>query len=171
LRDEESENQYQAERQLIPMPSVSAEQLLNFNFQEREEDDPTVMGYWRAKTRDILPSVSLICLHITAQGLAFDAKGTRLLDLDDFKKPDRKIVKSLMGRVVNVTHPRVVDFFTDLANLPPALQQLKPESWKKHGTLRYTRVAVFTNGLFKLQGTDIALKLTDSLGLEVVPAS
>jgi len=172
LCEAENEVEYKAERQLIPAPSVSAQYLLERAIEEREEDDPTVINYWRAKTRDILPSISLICLYRVKQGLAFDADGEVLLSGDEFKKPTRHTIKKLMGRVVTVTHPRVVDFFTVLADMSPKLRQLiKPDAWRKQGALRYCYVAVFTNGMFKLGATGLALKLTDQMGLEVVPAN
>ena len=162
----------EAERQLIPAPSVSPQNLLERAIEEREEDDPAVINYWRAKTRDILPSISLICLHLASQALAFDTGGARLLSLADFNKPDRKIVKSLMGRVVTVTHRKVVDYFVNSDNWPDKQKSLiTPPEWKKHGALRYCRVAVFTNGIFKLGATGLALRLTDQMGLEVVPAN
>lgn len=170
----DGETEYKAGKQLIPPPSYSVKELLTFDLEEREEDNLTVNNYWRAQTRDILPSVSLICLHRVENGLAFDAKGEFLLRKEAFQKPDKTTVKALMGRVITVTNPLVVDFFTDLPGIGPELQKLiKPTAWEKHGSLRSCRVAIFRNSIFKFvsQNKEYVLKLTEQLGLEVEPVN
>jgi CRISPR-associated endonuclease/helicase Cas3 len=170
LQADDSDSEYQAEQQLIPSPFVSVERIFNFAIEEREEDDPTVVKYWRARTRDILPSVSLICLHYTAQGLSIDPEERQLLSLGEFKEPDRTAIRALMGRVVTVTHPRVVDYFLDVSKWPAKQEDyIAPPAWKKRGLLRYCRVAVFKNSTYKLGSTNVELRLTESLGLEIVP--
>jgi CRISPR-associated endonuclease/helicase Cas3 len=167
----------EAARQILPKPNVPTEQLLNFSGDMRSDtDDPTTAKYWRAKTRDIQPSVSLVCLFMRNNQLFYDADckepvGNILKD----KKLEKQTIKRLMTRVISVTNPIVVDFFAD-PNASIKDEKIRkaytpyimPPAWRTNGALRHLRVAVFINDVCKMPGKKAFLKLS-KLGLEVLP--
>jgi CRISPR-associated endonuclease/helicase Cas3 len=165
----------EAARQLMPKPDVPTEQLLNFSGDMRSDtEDPNAAKYWRVRTRDIQPSVSLVCLFWRNSELFYDAgcKEPAGKVLED-KKPDKQTIKRLMQRVISVTNPTVIDFFADPDDSTPNMKLLKdkyvmPVAWRKNGSLRHLRVAVFINDVCKMPGKNAVLRLS-KLGLEVLP--
>jgi CRISPR-associated endonuclease/helicase Cas3 len=137
--------------------SPEDESLLFHTNAQLEEDDPETHSRLRAQTRDIDPGVSLICLHRHGDGLAVSPEGEGAsIDLD--QEPDPQLTQILLQHGLTVQSWPVVQHF---------LQAEVPPGWRRHGALRYYRVAVFVDGVCRLPGAPFALSLSRELGLAV----
>ena len=144
-----------AKQKLIP--PLQAEDLLGFQSASLQEDQPETHEAFQALTRLGPPSVSLVCLHQTKDGLRLepDGRGPEI-SLDEFPTPE--LTKQLALRTVGVSHH---DVWRHLIN------QEVPRGWCDHSLLRDHRVAIFENGVCALAGTPYRLRLDRELGLEI----
>ncbi len=149
----------QAKQRMVALPSY--EDLLTDRNEGLEEDDPKVNDAFRALTRLAEPSVSLICLHVTAQGLALDADGAGA-PVDIKKRPNLQLAKKLLRRTVNVQRREVVEYFVNNT------KTITTAEWREAALVRYHYPVMFDqNGKCHPDGADFVLKLTSELGLEV----
>lgn len=139
------------------VPDVQDEELLTHANQGLEEENPAVHQVFRAMTRLIEPGVNLVCLHQKDTGFTFDPSGDdEIIDLD--LPPSRDQIHSLLHHSVTVRHRGIVDFF---------LKANKPQTWSETAWLRYHHLAIFINGICRLEGTKFMLYLNKETGLEV----
>jgi len=144
------QHRYKARKNLIPSPDD--EDVLSAGNLQLDEDNPELHDTWRAMTRLVRPSVTLVCLHRLADGFALDRGGERLISLEEH--PDRELTAELAHRTVTVSTYPVFKHF---------IEKDPPPGWHKHPLLRYYRAAVFTGGRIDL-GT-YWLTLDPELGL------
>jgi len=143
---------YKARKNLIPPPDD--EDVLSAGNLQLDEDNPELHETWRAMTRLVRPSVTLVCLHRQADGVTLDPDGRRPISLGE--RPGRELAAELARRIVTVSTYPVFKHFID---------QEPPSGWRKHPLLRYHRVAIFTEGRIDLG--DSWLILDPELGLMV----
>lgn len=149
----------QAKQRMVALPGY--EDLLTARNEGLEEDDPKVNEAFRALTRLAEPSVSLICLHETAQGLALDADGTGAT-VSIKKRPNLQLARKLLMRAITVQHWDVVEYFVKNTS------RLTSAAWRESAAVRYHYPVVFDqNHEYKPEGGNFILKLTRELGLEV----
>lgn len=154
---DESKDVHAARQRLIARPTY--EGLMTERNEELEEDDPKVGQAFRALTRQGEPSLSLICLYDTPQGVALDPDGNAApLDLN--KRPDLPLAKELLRRAVSVQRREVVKYILSHDN--------RTSAWKKSAAVGDHFPIVFdANGEYHPDGAGFALKLSRELGLQV----
>ena len=147
-------NVFQAQVRLAPAPAkkglVTRQQLALL-----DEDDPRVHEQLRAVTRLIGPTLNLVCLHRTPQGIFLEPDGSGP-ELSLENEPSRPLIRELMQRVVTVQHRGVIHRLKD---------KLPHSSWKKLAALRYHLPIVFEDGVYTLEDGSYKLILDRELGL------
>ncbi len=141
--------------QRIVVPPDSANLLTQYN-PALEEDNPELHQAFQAMTRLIGPSISLVCLFNTPQGLALDPDGQEIVDLET--APTAAQARRLLQNAVTLQHAGVVFAL---------LNQEPPSTWRAHAALRHHRAAIFEGGRCRLEGTPYVLLLDRQIGLEV----
>lgn len=145
----------EAKSRLVRPPQ--AEDLLSQANLGLEEENPDIHRTFQAMTRLIDPGVSLICLHQTEKGLALEPDGCGApLDLTD--KPSPQVIPPLLQRAIEVRHAAIVHHL---------LGQDPPKAWERVAALRHHRLAIFENGLCRLEGIPYTLHLSRETGLEI----
>jgi len=143
---------------LIRLPDD--EYLLTRTTKQLEEENEQVGATFRALTRLADPSITIICLHETAQGIAFEPDGDGA-PLDVRRQPNLSLAKKLLRRAVSVQRRDVVNYFIN--------QVYTTVEWRKSAAVRHHYPVIFDqNGECHLQGADFILKLTRELGLQVI---
>ncbi len=157
-RLEQEKETAQAKKRIVALPDY--EDLLTDRNEGLEEDDPKVNEAFRALTRLAEPSVSLICLHETAQGPVLDIDGTSA-PVDIKKRPNLQLAKKLLMCALSVQRRDVVEFF---------VRNIKTSSaWRESAAVRYHYPVKFDrNGEYHPEGAGFTMKLTRELGLEVL---
>ena len=151
-------NMDEAQQRLVRMPDD--ENLLTHTHKGLEEEDARVGAAFSALTRLGDPSVALICLHQTGQGLALDPDGAGA-PVDVSQRPTLKAARDLLRRAVSVQRKEVVAYF----NANPATSA----EWRKSAAVRYHIPVMFSpDGLCRPPGAAFCLKLTREYGLEVI---
>lgn len=147
----------EAKKQLIETVSYS-ELLWEINH-SLEEDDPAVHHIFQAKTRDIAPTIALVCLHETSLGWQWDKEDANTV-YNMKVEPSPEQVKELLGCIVTVQHWVLVNYF---------VEQEVPASWRKNGFLRYARPLILQNGSFTFSHNSqrFTLTLSRELGLQL----
>ncbi|MCB0209744.1 MAG: CRISPR-associated helicase Cas3' [Anaerolineae bacterium] len=150
-----------AQEQLVG--DVTDTQLLYQTNLELDEDNPNVHQSFRAKTRDIAPGVSLICLHETEKGLLLDPDNPdTLCNLEAV--PNSEQVREFLRRMLTVQNWVLVNHFAP---------QAVPAGWRKNAVLRHTRHVVFQNGEYRFtysqndKDESYILSLDPELGLQL----
>ncbi len=156
MEKEERKAKSQAQSKLISMPDNDF--MLEQSNAGLEEDNPVLHEYRQAATRLAPPSITLICIYKTPNGLVLSQQSTSpTVDLS--QEPDRANTRSLLNRKVEVADYRVVKYF---ANQEP------PTGWRKNPWLRFARVVDFSEGGEYLpKDEDWKLRLDHKLGLIV----
>jgi CRISPR-associated endonuclease/helicase Cas3 len=121
-----------------------------------EEDDPELHTYRQAATRLASPSITLICLHRTAHGLALNPEpDSPTVDIE--QEPNSDTTRALFSRKISVMDPRLIKYF---AGRPV------PEAWRENPWLRYARLVEFEKGgVYRPENETWTLKLDRKLGL------
>jgi len=148
---------YKARNQLVGV--VSDSQLILQTNRGLEEDDPAVHQSFRAKTRDIASSISLICLHQTAEGLLLEPDNSNTLcDLATIPNPEQ--TREFLHHTLTMQNWVLVNHFAE---------QLVPSGWRKNAVLRHTRPVIFQDGVYVFTYDDhtYTLRLTTDLGLQM----
>ncbi len=134
MENAERKAKSQAQSKLISMPDNDF--MLEQSNAGLEEDNPVLHEYRQAATRLAPPSITLICLYTTPNGLALSQQ-LASPTVDVSQEPDRAMTRSLLNRKVEVADYRVVKYF---ANQEP------PTGWRKNPWLRFARVVDFSEG-------------------------
>ncbi len=130
---------YKARRNLITWPH-DVGGLLTPSLR-LDEDNPELHEAWRALTRLVPPSVTLVCIHRQPDGrTTLDRTGKHPVDLN--AAPGRDTIRALSQETVHVSSRPIVNHF--LALDPPA-------GWQSRAGLRYYRAAIFENGRCPLE--------------------
>lgn len=137
---------------LIPSPDDPDGVLKAFDV-ELEEDDPAAHRVIQALTRQGT-SVSVVCLHRSASGLALQPDGSEPLDLAEM--PDQDKVRRILGRTVSLGHKGI---------LHQLLSQEVPPAFRRSPYLRHHRYMVFEEG--RCQMKDWEVVLDSELGLVI----
>ena len=142
-----------------PIESPDNRRLLHQKMAGLEEDNPEVHATFRAQTRDIDLSMTLICLHKTAVSVAiYDEDKLLHFNLDDPLCPD--LSKMLLQNGISIQHKGIVNHF---------LTQPLPQSWRENAALRYCRYAIFEDNEYDLPSH--TLRLDKQLGLQIIKKS
>ena len=102
-------------------------------------------------------NLDLVCLHATERGLVLEPEGTGA-SVDLAEEPNAVVAADLAQHKVSVGHYAVVKHF---------LKQDVPRGWRRCPGLRYSRAAVFLQGVCRLNGTRFVLRLSRELGLQI----
>lgn len=149
---------HQAEQRLINLPQD--EDLLLRHNEGLEEDNPLVHETFRAQTRLGDPTVSLLCLYQTDQGIALEPDGSGA-PCDIQHRPTTAEARQLLMRAVSVQRKDVVHYF--LSNDP------RTAEWKRSAAVRDHYPIVFDcNGEYQPVGANFILRLSHEFGLEVL---
>ena len=147
----------QAKLRLVPHPAD--EELLSLSNEALEEDNPALHEALRALTRLSDPSVSLVCLHRTPQGISLEPEGYGVA-VDLTGTPDLEQAKQLVRHAVSIQRREAVDYFINNGVIP--------QGWREISLLRYHYPVIFEqDGFFRPEGTNFELKLSRELGLEI----
>ncbi|MCP5094611.1 MAG: CRISPR-associated helicase Cas3' [Chloroflexi bacterium] len=157
LADKENDDRETAARAgRQPVLPPDNRRLLSQKMTGLEEDNPEVHTAFRAKTRDIDVSMTLICLHKTAVSVAiYDKEDLTLFNLEDPLRSD--LPKKLLQNSISIQHKGLINHFTS--------QQI-PFSWQENATLRYCRYVIFEDGECDLPKH--TLKLDEQFGLQII---
>lgn len=160
-RLQEDKDVHNAVMRLVRQPAY--EGLMTDRNEELEEDDPKAGQAFRALTRQGEPSVSLICLYDTPQGIALEIDGDGA-PLDISKRPGTTLVRELLRRAVNVQRKDVVHYIVTNDN--------RAYEWKKSAAVRDHFPILFdANCEYHPEGAGFILKLSRELGLQVFKTS
>jgi CRISPR-associated endonuclease/helicase Cas3 len=151
---EEAAERMVAKQRLIPAPGVDDSPFGDLKVFLREDDDPTVHMQLKAATRLGPPSLELVCVEQTSEGLLVGDGGTDTLDLG--AEPDWRLTERLVRRSIGVTTAGVVH---GLMKDEPS----QPKGWSKSALLRYRRLLAFSGGTAQVAG--FTLRLDQELGL------
>lgn len=151
-----------AKRPLIKPPEDY--RLLSQTILGLEEDNPTVHQTFQAKTRDIAPSITLICLFHHPDGITLAPDDGQPFDHTVPLTPD--IARDLWKNSISVHNWALINHFAPQEDTLPA-------SWKKHPVLKYSRPVIFSAGkyLFEQNDTPYQLQLSQTLGLQLINLS
>jgi len=145
---------FKARQKLIPPPQ--SDDLLGRRSLALREDSPELHEAFQALTRLTPPSVSFVCLHRTAQGLATEPNGKRVFDPNE--PPDSDTTRELAQYSISVSDYRLVHYFSS---------QPSPAGWREHPLLRNYHVLVFNEGVCCLDAISCRLHLSREIGLEI----
>lgn len=157
FEQEIEKGKYKARTNLIASPRSpeSPGEFLQHFSRQLEEDNPEVHQALQALTRLAEPSVQVVCLLQTPEGLRCQSDGM-VISLKG--KPTAETIRVLLRRSLTITDKRVV--FTLLEN-----EQFKPRAWKENAALRHHRMLVFENG--ETAVGRYTLRLNPDLGLVI----
>ena len=99
------------------------------------EDNPEVHQTLMARTRDIGPSLAVICLYDTKKGISLDEQGHSIIQLDT-APVDKHDIEKLLNQSVTITHRGIIGFLLENCEIP--------SSWKRSSLLRYSRPLIFS---------------------------
>ncbi len=156
FRNAEREKKRKAGRFLVLEPSKSRYLEANAGL---EEDDPTMHTAFRAQTRDIDLSLTVICFHKKPNGqIGVYNEAGNFVPVDPDGDTSYRQTRLLLQNAVSIQHKGIVF---------PLLEQKIPDSWQQEASLRYCRYLVFEGGVSR----DIAgytLTLTPEVGLSII---
>ncbi len=144
-----------ARHRLVGQPDF--EGLLTNTPAHLAEDAPEIHTAFQALTRLGRPSISLVCLHATPEGLKTESDG-RGLTIDPRRRPDAATVAALVRATVSVSDPRVVAHVRE---------EPVPSGWRRHALLRDYRIATFADGVCPI-GDHLSIHLSHEVGLEII---
>ncbi len=148
------ESEFHARQSLVVEPS--SKRLLRQPNPALREDAPDIHQAYRALTREAGPSLSLVCLFETEDGLALDPAGRQIIRLDGSLTDEH--IKQLLKNAVSVRHGWVIKALAE---------QPVPDEWQRIPGLRDCRRAVFVKGSYQVPGTKYVLYLDRQFGLSV----
>ena len=164
LRRDRHEAQKKAQKQIAGAPDD--EMLLYDTNLGLEEDNPTVHQTLQVKTRDIGPTLSLICLHATKK------EDWVLLDPDDAAtafdlttSPDSDLTKQLLQWRINVQQWAILNHLLR-EDAPP---ENAPPAWRRNSILRHARTVIFQSGKYHFsdEKNNYTLSLNRDYGLKL----
>jgi CRISPR-associated endonuclease/helicase Cas3 len=159
MDDEQFDAERRAESQLIL--GANNPKLLYETNRGLEEDNPTIHQTFQAKTRDIGPTLTLICLHATEKEncVALDPQDNATV-FDQTMPPDLTLTKQLLQWRINVQHWTLLNHF---------LAKDAPPAWRKNSVLRHARLVIFQDGKYRFTHgkNDYILSLDRDYGLRI----
>lgn len=129
------------------------------------EEDPTVHETFQAKTRDIAPGISLVCLFSAGEGVRLSPDDDAPpFDYRKLLTPDR--AKALWQNSITTQNWTLIRHFGPQEDTVPA-------AWREHPVLRYARPVIFNDGRyhFNESGKAYELRLDRKLGLQLIDLS
>lgn len=130
-----------------------------------EEDNPAVHETFQAKTRDIAPGITLVCLFQAENGVRLNPDDDALpFDHYALLTPDR--ARDLWQNSITVQNWTLINHFSPQ-------EDSVPPSWRKHPVLRYTRPVIFVDGVYRFTHDEKSyeLRLSQTLGLQLMNLS
>lgn len=130
-----------------------------------EEDDPGVHETFQAKTRDIAPGITLVCLFQAGDGVQLEP-GDDVPTFDHREPLTSDRAAELWRNSISVQNWILVHHFA------PQEDNI-PSSWRKHPILRYSRPVIFTDGVYRFthNAKSYELRLSWKLGLQLIDLS
>ncbi len=153
-----------AKRPLIKPPDDY--RLLSQTILGLEEDDPTVHQTFQAKTRDIAPGVTLVCLFQAENGVHLEPEN-KAPSFDHCAPLTSDIARDLWKNSITVQNWTLINYFGPQ-------EKSVPSSWREHPVLRYTRPVIFdADGLYHFDhdNKSYELNLSRTLGLQLINLS
>jgi CRISPR-associated endonuclease/helicase Cas3 len=155
MQSKEKKTQLKAENFLVLSPGKR--RLLLQKMLELEEDDPELHKTFRAQTRDIDLSLTLVCLQKVGEEVGI-YKENGQLETFNLKDPlSSGLPKKLLRNALSIQRKSVIIHF---------INQPIPSSWRKDAGLRYCRYAIFENNVCE-DVSGYILRLTQICGLEI----
>jgi CRISPR-associated endonuclease/helicase Cas3 len=154
MQEARSEAESKARKLLVAPPGDPREMVEQFSMDLAEDDDPTVHPSIQAATRLGPPSVQVVCLCESADGLSLPGEGVIPVSLDS--EPDPPLTRDLLDASLPLSHRGL---FHALCKLEP------PKAWRRNPHLRFHRALVFREGLAEAAG--YRLSLSPDLGLVI----
>lgn len=148
-----------AKRPLIMPPDDY--RLLTQTILGLEEDNPAVHQTFQAKTRDIAPGVTLVCLFQAENGVRLDPDDdTPPFDYEAPLTPDR--ARELWQNSITVQNWILINHFSPQEDTVPV-------TWRKHPVLRYTQPVIFVDDVYRFTHNEklYELRLSQMLGLQL----
>lgn len=153
-RGEASAQRSDAERRLMPRPSLEDDIFGDLRVIFDDDEDPGLHEMLRAVTRDGRLSVDIVCLVRRDGVLYADESSSTPIDLD--VTPDRALTKQLVSRAIGVSR-------TELVRELLADSSYRPKAWAQSALLQYRRAVAFETGVATVGST--RLTLDPELGL------
>jgi len=123
-----------------------------------EEDDPTMHKAFRARTRDIDLSLTVVCLHKVNGHMGGYNENNAFVPIDLNGEVSTDQVKLLLQNALSIQHKGIVFSLLD---------EKIPDAWTRDASLRYCRYLVFTDGVNEaIPG--YTLTLNSELGLSII---
>lgn len=164
MRRDRHEAQQKAKKQIAGAPDD--EMLLYETNLGLEEDNPAIHHTLQAKTRDIGPTLSLICLHATEREnrVLLDPRDTATA-FDLTMPPDSDLIKQLLQRCINVQQWVLLNHFL-AEDAPP---ENAPPAWRRNSVLRHARAVIFRSGVYRFadEKYNYTLSLDRDYGLKL----
>jgi len=148
-----------AKRALIKSPDNF--RLLTQTILGLEEDNPAVHETFQAKTRDIAPGITLVCLFQAENGVCLNRDDDApVFDHHEPLSPGR--ARELWQNSITVQNWTLINHFSPQ-------EDSVPSSWRKHPVLRYTRPVIFVGGVYRFTHNEklYELRLSRTLGLQL----
>lgn len=152
-----------AKRPLIMPPDDY--RLLDQTILGLEEDNPAVHGTFQAKTRDIAPGITLVCLFQAENGVLLKPNDDAPpFDYQSPLTPDR--ARALWQNSITVQNWTLINHFSPQ-------EETVPPIWRNHPVLRFTRPVIFVDGVYHFTHKEKAyeLRLSQLLGLQLINLS
>jgi CRISPR-associated endonuclease/helicase Cas3 len=156
LQDKDWETRNKAERYVVLSPSKR--RLLDPKMFELEEDDPELHETFRAQTRDIDLSLTLVCLQKSGGAVSIYVENDQMETFNLEDPLSSGLPKKLLRNALSLQHKGVISHF---------LKQPIPSAWRKDAALRYCRYTIFNQGI----NNDVpgyTLSLSHPLGLQII---
>jgi CRISPR-associated endonuclease/helicase Cas3 len=156
LQNKERETRARASQPLILKPTNR--RLLAQPISDLEEDDPTTHKAFRAQTRDIDFSITIVCLHRINGGVGIYNEERKMIAFDLEANLDPDLVQYLLKNSLGLQHRRVGKYFVD---------QKIPKLWQDNAALRHVRYVIFDDGVCH-DVPGFTLIITPEFGLEII---
>ncbi len=152
-----------AKRPLIKPPQDF--RLLTQTILGLEEDNPDVHETFQAKTRDIAPGITLVCLFQTDDEV-YLTPDEGVLPFDHQAPLTAEGARALWQNSITVQNWTLINHFSPQ-------DEAVPRSWRKHPVLRYTRPVMFVDGVYAFTHNEklYELRLSQTLGLQLINLS
>jgi len=158
----EHSEQFNARQRIVRLPDD--EELLWGDNAALEEDDPAVHATFQALTRADRPGLNVICLHRVGEKLFLEPDSSGA-EYDPAVQLSDELARELARRSATIRRPDIEKSLLAEPSSPATQAILK--QWRKVALLRYHRVAVFTDGVCRLEGAPYVLRLTRKFGLQI----
>jgi CRISPR-associated endonuclease/helicase Cas3 len=156
MQDDQAKAEQAAQMRLILPPDDDG--LLHMTNETLNEEDPAVHQSLQAMTRLAPPNVQVICLHRLTNGELNTRPDGHGLAIDLAQTPDHAAQLALLRAAIGIHQVDVVRYF---------LHEKSPHAWAKVAALKFHRLAVFTQGVCRPEGTQFCLVLDPETGLSI----